>query len=30
VEKGVTKATAVHQELRVLRSMLNAAVRKKR
>jgi site-specific recombinase XerC len=29
VEKGVLKATTVHQELRVLRRMLNAAVRKK-
>src|SRR5580700_4587955 len=29
VEKGVLKATTVHQELRVLRRMLNVAVRKK-
>jgi len=29
VEKGVVKATTVHQELRVLRRMLNVAVRKK-
>jgi hypothetical protein len=28
-EKGVLKATTVHQELRVLRRMLNVAVRKK-
>jgi integrase len=29
VEKGLLKATTVHQELRVLRRMLNVAVRKK-
>ncbi len=29
VQKGVLKATTVHQELRVLRRMLNVAVRKK-
>ena len=29
VEKQVLKATTVHQELRVLRRMLNVAVRKK-
>jgi integrase len=29
VEKGVLKSTTVHQELRVLRRMLNVAVRKK-
>ncbi len=29
VEKGVLKATTVHQELRMLRRMLNVAVRKK-
>ena len=29
VEKGTLKATTVHQELRVLRRMLNVAVRKK-
>jgi site-specific recombinase XerC len=29
VEKHVLKATTVHQELRVLRRMLNVAVRKK-
>lgn len=29
VEKGVLKSTTVHQELRVLRCMLNVAVRKK-
>jgi integrase len=29
VEKGVLKATTVHQELRVLRRMLNVALRKK-
>ena len=29
VEKGVLKATTVHQELRVIRRMLNVAVRKK-
>ena len=29
VEKGMLKATTVHQELRVLRRMLNVAVRKK-
>ena len=29
MEKGLLKATKVHQELRVLRRMLNVAVRKK-
>jgi hypothetical protein len=29
VQKGILKATTVHQELRVLRRMLNVAVRKK-
>jgi site-specific recombinase XerD len=29
VQKGLPKATTVHQELRVLRRMLNVAVRKK-
>jgi hypothetical protein len=29
VEKGVVKATTVHQELRVLRRVLNVAVRKR-